>query len=107
MTEELINKLEADATNIEKNLPNTSISTAYMCGVDSLRNNAWHNAKEEPEPGKEIIIKTPKGMKVYANAVKQLMAWDYFMRIARGTHWAYVENFCPTEFPEEKPSEEK
>ena len=34
MTEELSKKLEADATNIEKNLPNTSISTAYMCGVD-------------------------------------------------------------------------
>lgn len=95
MTEELSKKLEADATNIEKKLPNTSISTAYMCGVDFFRSNVWHRAEEEPRSGKEIILRTSKGMKVHPNTTKRLMAWGYFIRITRTESWAYSEDFLP------------
>lgn len=95
MTENLSKKLEADASNIEKNLPNTPISTAYMCGIDYFRNNVWHKVEEEPVPGKEIIIRTSKGMKIHPNATKSLMAWDYFVRITGAKSWAYSEDFIP------------
>lgn len=95
MTEELSKKLEDDTANIEKNLPNTSISTAYMCGVDYFRNKAWHQAAEEPKPGKEIILITSKGMRVHPNTTKSQMAWSYFIRITRTESWAYSEEFLP------------
>ena len=95
MTEELSKKLEVDAANIEKALPNTPISTAYMCGVDFFRNNVWHQAAEEPAPGREIILRTSKGMKVHPNTTKSLMAWSYFIRITRAESWAYSEDFLP------------
>lgn len=95
MTENLSKKLEADASNIEKNLPNTPISTAYMCGIDYFRNNVWHKIEEEPEPGREVILRTSKGTKVHPNTTKSLMAWSYFVRITRAESWAYSEDFIP------------
>ncbi len=95
MTENLSRKLEADAFNIEKNLPNTPISTAYMCGIDFFRNNVWHKAEEEPEPGREIVLRTSKGMKVHPNTTKSLMAWSYFVHITRAESWAYGEDLLP------------
>ena len=86
-------KLLAAATEDTMQSKDYPISTqdAYVHGVNRYLANIWHDAKEEPEPGREFIIKTAKGTKVHPNTTKSLMAWDYFMRITRGTQWAFVE----------------
>ena len=95
MTDQLRKAMEEDALGLEQNFPTTPIHVAYKCGSDYLRLHAWHDAEEEPEPGKEIIIKTAKGMKIHPNAVKSLMEWSYFVRITRCEAWAYTEEFLP------------
>ena len=97
MTEQMKEKLLAAATEDTMQSKDYSISTqdVYVHGINWYLANIWHDAKEEPEPGREIIIKTAKGTKVHPNTTKSLMAWDYFMRITRGTQWAYTEDLIP------------
>ena len=101
MTEQLRKQMEEDALGLEQNFPTTPIHVAYKCGSDYLRFHAWHEASEEPERGKEIIIKTDKGLKVHSNAAYSLMDWNYFVRISRCLMWAYSEEFLPDSAPEE------
>jgi len=37
----------------------------------------WHDAEEEPEPGREIIIRNKNGIKVYPNPMNTQTAWPF------------------------------
>ena len=57
----------------------------------------WHDAKEEPAPGREIITRNVKGIKVYPNPKNSKTSWEFFRRIAKVDFWAYSEDILPKE----------
>lgn len=97
MTEETKEKLLAAANEDTLQSKDYPISTqdAFVHGVNKYLEMIWHSAEEEPSPGREIILRTSKGMKVHPNTTKSQMAWSYFIRITRAENWAYSEDFLP------------
>ena len=95
MTEETKEKLLAAANEDTLQSKDHPISTqdAFVHGVNRYLGMIWRQAAEEPAPGREIILKTSKGMKVHPNTTKSQMAWSYFIRITRAESWAYSEDF--------------
>lgn len=57
----------------------------------------WHDAGEQPEPGREIIVRNAKGIKIYPNPSNSNTSWLFFTRISRAVTWAYSEDIIPPE----------
>ena len=93
-TKQVLIEASAQDTMQSQDYP-ISTQDAFVHGVNKYLEIVWHPIEEEPIPGREIIIRTDKGMKVHPNATKTLMAWNYFMRITRAKSWAYSEDFIP------------
>ena len=64
-------------------------------GTTWFRNHIWHSSDEQPQPGRELIVLTAKGIKIYPNPSNSKMAWDFFVRITHVEHWAYSEDILP------------
>ena len=57
----------------------------------------WRDASEEPVPGREIITRNAKGIKVYPNPKNSHTSWEFFRRIAKVDFWAYSDDLIPSE----------
>ena len=71
------------------------ISEKIEEGVSWYRNSLWHETGETPLPGRELIVSTYKGIKIYPNPSNGKMAWPFFVRISRAARWAYSEDILP------------
>ncbi len=102
MTEETRKRLIADSVNFGERVQygvDDDISTVFadnfLEGADWSRNNIWHPSDEQPQPGRELIVITFKGIKIYPNPSNSKMAWPFFVRISRADRWAYAEDILP------------
>lgn len=57
----------------------------------------WHSVEEEPTSGRELLLKTDKGLKVYPNPKNSQTAWQFFVRISHATAWAVSDDVLPEE----------
>lgn len=62
---------------------------------NSLLSTIWHKAVEEPEPGRELITRNAKGIKIYPNPKNSHTSWEFFRRIAKVDFWAYSDEILP------------
>ena len=66
----------------------------YVAGADWQRNHVWHNASEEPEHEREILLLCVDG-----TTVKGFYEGDYFDTaidiIDYGEKWAYLSDLLP------------
>lgn len=55
----------------------------------------WHSMDEEPVSGKELLLRTEKGIKVYPNPMNSRTSWQFFARISHATAWAASDDILP------------
>lgn len=97
MTEQMLQALEKAAVKDTGKTKDYPISTqdAALHGANLFLENLWHQVDVPPEPGKDLIVKSQKGMKIYPNPANTKMSWDFFVRISRAISWAYSEDILP------------
>lgn len=61
----------------------------------SLLSTLWKKSEEEPKPGRELIIRNAKGIKIYPNPKNSHTSWEFFRRIAKVDFWAYSDEILP------------
>lgn len=57
----------------------------------------WNSVEEEPDSGKELLLQTDKGLKVYPNPKNSQTAWQFFVRISHAKAWAVSDELLPEE----------
>lgn len=98
MTEELNNKILRQAEVKAAACVNPSEEDLKMFYARSCRfviKALWHTEKEEPLPGREIIVIGRNGVKIYPNPSNNKMSWRSFVRSTRTDKWAYAEDILP------------
>ena len=63
----------------------------FLKGGRMLLELLWHESNEEPQAGRELIVKSSRGTKVYPNHLNTKMSWQCFVRITRVLEWAYSD----------------
>ena len=98
MTDDLKTKLEGLADKAVENCPDEQRpekKELFLRGSQAVIDQLWRSPEEPPQPGRELIVKSTKGMKIYPNPQNGKMSWEFFARIARIISWAYSEDILP------------
>ncbi len=67
-------------------------SEAFMKGAEWRINSVWHDANEQPDRGKDIIVMySNKSCRVFLpNGI-----WDNLIKVDKFIKWAYIEDLLP------------
>ena len=104
MTEQMKQALEktvVEDTVRKKDYP-ISTQDASVRGALIFLSLLWNPASKKPDPGRELIILSSKGIKIYPNPSNTKMAWEFFVRISHVEKWAYSEDILPIQETSEK-----
>ncbi|MFR3916682.1 MAG: hypothetical protein ACLTFX_00405 [Phocaeicola vulgatus] len=65
---------------------------AFMKGAEWRINSVWHDANEQPDRGKDIIVMySNKSCRVFLpNGI-----WDNLIKVDKFIKWAYIEDLLP------------
>lgn len=102
MTEQMkqaLEKVVVEDTGKKKDYP-ISTQDACMHGALIFLSLLW-NPKSQIQ-GRELIILSSKGIKIYPNPSNTKMAWEFFVRISHVEKWAYSEDILPIQETSEK-----
>ena len=55
----------------------------------------WHDASEEPDPYKDLLIENEKGGHVVYSWYNESYGWKSFAKIFQLRRWSYVDELLP------------
>lgn len=70
---------------------------SFKDGVDWFKNSLWHDAKEEPDKNKRILIKWLYKGKIYyeTDIIKNKYIWQDVFTGYNFTKWCYIDDLLP------------
>lgn len=68
---------------------------AFKAGVEWFKEALWHDAKEEPDKNKRILVNWLYKGKICSDIIRTVCDWQHTVMVYNVTKWCYIDDLLP------------